>query len=80
MQYTLRKVPGPVDLALRRRAQEQGRSLNDVALEALAQGAGVTGEHVPQRDLQDIAGTWLKDRAFENALAEQDAVDEEIWR
>lgn len=80
MQYTIRKVPGRVDIALRRRAQQQGRSLNDVALEALAQGAGVVGECVPQRDLQDIAGTWRKDRAFERALAEQDTVNEEMWR
>jgi len=80
MQYTIRKVPGHVDVALRRRAEQQGRSLNDVALEALAQGAGVIGEHAPQRDLQDIAGTWRKDRAFERALAEQDTVDEEMWR
>jgi plasmid stability protein len=80
MQYTIRNVPGHVDIALRRRAQQQGRSLNDVALEALAQGAGVTGEHAPRRDLKDIAGTWRKDRAFERALAEQDTVDEEMWR
>lgn len=80
MQYTIRKVPVPVDAALRRRAQQQGRSLNDVALEALAQGAGVIGEHVPQRDLQDIAGTWRDDPAFDDALAQQDTVDEEIWR
>lgn len=80
MQYTIRRVPGQVDAALRRRAQRRGRSLNDVALEALAQGAGVSGERVPQRDLEDIAGTWRKDRAFERALAEQDTVDEEMWR
>jgi plasmid stability protein len=80
MQYTIRNVPGFVDTALRRRAQQQGRSLNDVALEALAEGAGVLGERVPRRDLQDIAGTWRKDRAFDRALAEQDTVDEEMWR
>jgi hypothetical protein len=80
MQYTIRKVPGPVDIALRRRAQEQSRSLNDVALEALARGAGVMPGGAPLRDLQDIAGTWRPDRAFERALAEQDVVDEEMWR
>jgi plasmid stability protein len=80
MQYTLRKVPANVDVALRRRAQQQGRSLNEVALEALAQGAGVSEEQSPQRDLQDIAGTWRKDRAFERVMAEQDSIDEEVWR
>jgi plasmid stability protein len=80
MQYTIRKVPGNVDTALRRRAREQGRSLNEVALEALARGAGVNGEQDAQRDLQDVAGTWRKDRAFDRALADQDTVDQEMWR
>jgi hypothetical protein len=80
MQYTIRNVPGTLDEALRRAAREQGKSLNDVAIEALARGAGVSGERVPQRDLHDIAGTWRKDPAFDNALSAQDAIDEEMWR
>ena len=79
MQYTIRNVPNPVDSALRRSAREQGKSLNDVAIEALARGAGL-GERWPQRDLSDIAGTWRKDAAFDNAVAAQDTIDEELWR
>ena len=79
MQYTIRKVPGSLDAALRRRAQEQGKSLNEVAIEALARGAGVSGERSRQRDLHDIAGTWRNDRAFDRALAAQDAIDKDLW-
>ena len=80
MQYTIRNVPDSLDEALRRTAREQGKSLNDVAIEALARGAGVTGERDRQRDLSDIAGTWRKDSAFDSALAAQDTIDEEMWR
>ena len=80
MQYTIRNVPNSVDVALRRRAREQGKSLNDVAIEALARGAGVSGERNRQRDLRDIAGTWRNDRAFDRALAAQDTIDGELWR
>ena len=80
MQYTIRKVPDALNTALRRRAREQGKSLNEVTLEALARGAGVSGDRSPQRDLADVAGTWRKDRAFDSAVAAQDAVDEELWR
>jgi len=80
MQYTIRKVPDSLDEALRRAARERGKSLNEVAIEALARGAGVTGERERQRNLSDIAGTWRKDRAFDNALAAQDTIDEEVWR
>ncbi len=80
MQYTIRKIPGSLDVALRRRAREQGKSLNDVAIEALARGAGISERPGRQRDLGDVAGTWRKDRVFDRALAAQDVVDEELWK
>ena len=80
MQYTIRKIPGALDAALRRRAREQSKSLNEVAIEALACGAGISGRPRRLRDLHDIAGTWRNDRAFDRALMAQDAIDEELWR
>jgi len=80
MQYTIRDIPDHLDKALRQAAREQGKSLNEVAIETLARGAGITGERGPQRDLADIAGTWRKDPAFDSALAAQDTIDQEIWR
>jgi len=80
MQYTIRNVPDTLDEALRRVARERGKSLNEVAIEALARGAGVSGERGRQRDLKDIAGTWRKDPAFDSALDAQDTIDEEMWK
>lgn len=80
MQYTIRNVPNTLDEALRRAAREQDKSLNEVAIEALARGAGVTGERDRLRDLSDIAGTWRKDPAFDRAVAAQQTIDEEMWR
>lgn len=80
MQYTIRNVPNILDEALRRAARERGKSLNEMAIEALARGAGVTGERGRQRDLSDIAGTWRKDPAFDTALDAQDTINEEMWK
>ena len=80
MQYTIRNVPEILDEALRRTARERGKSLNEVAIEALARGTGITQERSRQRDLSDIAGTWRKDIAFDSALAAQDTIDKEMWR
>jgi hypothetical protein len=80
MQYTIRNVPHTLDDALRRAAREQGKSLNEVAIEALARGAGITSDRTRQRDVSDIAGTWRKDAAFDNAVAAQDTIDEEMWK
>jgi plasmid stability protein len=80
MQYTIRDIPDHLDKALRQAARQQGKSLNEVTIDALARGTGLTGERVRQRDLADIAGTWRKDPAFDSALAAQHAIDEEMWR
>jgi hypothetical protein len=80
MQYTIRNVPDHVDAALRDKAREQGKSLNEVAVEALARGFGLGQAQIRQRDLSDIAGSWKKDPAFDRAIAAQDTVDEEMWQ
>lgn len=80
MQYTIRNVPDYLDAALRDAARENGKSLNEVAIEALTRGAGLGDHQRRLRDLSDIAGTWRNDPAFERALAAQDTVDEEMWR
>jgi hypothetical protein len=80
MQYTIRQIPHHLDEALRRAARERGKSLNEVAIEALARGAGVSGDRERQRDLADIAGTWRKDPAFDSAVAAQHTIDKEMWR
>jgi hypothetical protein len=80
MQYTIRGIPRVVDDAIRERARAEGKSLNEAAVDALAQGAGVKGEALKRRDLGDIAGTWRNDKAVDDALADQDLVDENLWR
>jgi antitoxin FitA-like protein len=80
MQYTIRGIPAAVDNALRERARAAGKSLNEAAVEALAEGSGVAGSRRKRRDLADIARTWKVDKAVEAALADQDRVDEDLWR
>jgi hypothetical protein len=80
MQYTIRNIPEILDELLRRSAREQGKSLNEVAIEALVRGTGLAESRSPQRDLGGIAGTWRKDPAFDRALADQDKIDPELWK
>ena len=80
MQYTIRGIPPAIDNALRERARAAGKSLNEAAVDALAEGAGVTGAPRKRRDLGDITGTWKADKALESALAAQDRVDADLWR
>jgi len=80
MQYTIRRVPESVDRALRKKAKEEGRSLNDVALEALRQAVNTSDQPRRYTDLDEFIGTWVEDPEFDKAIAEQDQIDEEMWR
>lgn len=80
MQYTLRKVPPRVDQALREQARQENKSLNEVAIEVLEQGLGLRGEKMRYHDLDELAGTWIDDPAFDAAIEAMDQVDPQLWR
>ncbi len=77
-QYTIRGIPASVDRALRARARREGRSLNEVALEALRASVGEGADAALKHDLDDLIGTWAEDPAFDAAIQEQDQVDEAL--
>ncbi len=79
-QYTIRAVPSAIDRALRRRARQEARSLNAVAVEALARGLELDAQAVEHSDLDALIGSWQEDKAFDRAIADFDRVDEEAWK
>lgn len=79
IQYTVRGVPAKVDSALRRKAREEGTSLNQAALDALAHGLGLDGDKPVYHDLDDLAGTWVEDPEFDEAIRQIDSVDPDLW-
>lgn len=79
-QYTLRNIPPEVDRVLRRRAKEGGRSFNQVAVEALAAGAGVSTK--PRRDFSEVIGSLTQKQAedLEEEVRLQHQIDRDLWR
>ncbi len=80
MQYTIRNIPEALDTALRERAKQEKRSLNEVVIQALVRAMGFTRDAIRHRDLSDVAGTWREDPAFNQAISDQHSVDEELWK
>ncbi|MFT4589681.1 MAG: hypothetical protein ACI9VS_002456 [Candidatus Binatia bacterium] len=81
-QYTIRTVPAPIDRALRQRARQEAKSLNTVALEALARGLELELDAQPAEhtDLDALVGSWQEDKAFDRAVADFERVDEDAWK
>jgi plasmid stability protein len=74
-QYTIRAVPASIDRALRRRARRESKSLNAVAVEALARGLELEAKPVEHADLDALVGTWQEDPAFDRAVADFERID-----
>jgi hypothetical protein len=78
-RYTVRGVPGAGDQARRRHATAGGKSLNQVVRDLLVREAG--GEApVVHDDLDELAGAWEDDPHFDEAIRDQDRIDESLWR
>jgi hypothetical protein len=77
VKYTIRNIPPTVDIALRERARAAGKTLNQVALEALAEGIGMPRK---RRNLDDMVGSWKEDKDFDEAIAAQHQIDEDLWK
>lgn len=80
MQYTIRSIPAHVDRALRERSAREGKSLNEVAVEALERGLDLEGRPVRRRNLGEVAGSWVRDREVDRALDDQRKIDPDLWR
>ena len=80
MQYTIRGIPAELDEALRKRAKVEEKSLNEMAIEAMAEALGVGSGTLLRRELKDIVRTWKKDPEFEAAIREQDRIDPKLWK
>jgi hypothetical protein len=80
LQYTVRNIPEHVDRALRRKAGEGRKSLNEVLRDALIREAGEVELTPRYTDLDAFAGTWIDDPGFDETIRAQDQVDESLWR
>ena len=65
---------------MRRRAKQEAKSLNAVAVEALARGLELDAQPVAHTELDELIGSWQDDPAFDRAVADFARVDEEVWK
>jgi plasmid stability protein len=78
-QYTIRQIPEDVDRALRKWSAREGISLNEAAVEAMRAGSGAGGHEVRFHDLDQLAGTWVADPAFDKAQEAFEVIDKDLW-
>jgi hypothetical protein len=77
VHYTIRGVPPEVDRAIRLKAAQRKRSLNQVVLDELTRA--LVGRTV-KADFSDLVGKWERDPAFDEIVASQRRIDPEKWK
>lgn len=80
MAHTISDIPEDLEVALKQKAANEGRSFSEVTLEALRKGVEGAIRPSRRRDLQDIVGSWVSDPETDRVLAEQRVVDPSAWR
>lgn len=78
-QYTIRNLGTELDRKLRQKAEDKGESLNEIVIEVLKRGVGLTGSPPIFHDLDSLAGSWQEDPEFDKALEMQDRIDPKLW-
>jgi len=76
-QYTVRNIPGALDRALCEWARQRNVSLNQAIVDAIKRCIGMD-EKQEHNDLDDLIGTWQQEEEFEQALSEQDTIEQDL--
>ena len=78
MTLMIDNLPGPISEALQKRAAQEGRSVQEIAVEVLTSGLRVENESKqgPKRDLSRYRGTWVEYPEFDKAIASFEITDE----
>ena len=76
-QYTIRGIPPEVDRALRKKAAQLKRSLNQIVVEELTRA---TIGRTRRSDFSGLVGQWTPDPAFDEVIASQRPIDWDKWK
>ena len=77
MRLTIDNIPDDLERALRSKAQAEGKTLNELAIEAL-QLAASAGAAAKRRDFGAVAGTWVDEPLFEQVRNAHEQIDVDL--
>ena len=77
-QYTIRSIPPKLDKSLRKMASLSGKSLNQIVIESMAKGAGVSLQPESFDDLDWFIGGQSLDENFGQAIEWLDSLPRDI--
>jgi hypothetical protein len=82
MTLTIEKLPDSLNKALHQKAIAEGRTVQDVAVDAIARGLNVGNTNVSPKkgDWSEFIGSWVEDPEFDEAMKDFEKIDPELWK
>lgn len=77
MTLIIDHLPEPLTQALHDRAKVEGRSVQEIAMDAMARGLHVGVPQPKNADFGDVVGTWADDPEFDEAMRDFERLDPE---
>jgi plasmid stability protein len=78
MTLVLRDIPEDVERALRARAKAEGKTPEQIAIEAIA--ATTSPSSGMKSDFSAVVGTWVEDPVFDQIRREHEQIDPKLWK
>jgi hypothetical protein len=80
IQYTIRNIPPAVDMVVRKRAKQSGKSFNQTVVDLLSLQVIGTTEPKLNSGFDWLFGQNTLDSQFDDAISDMSKVDETLWR
>lgn len=79
LQYTFRNIPKDIDIMLRKRSLREGKSFNKTGIEVLRKGLMGSISSKPETIFDEIRGSNLLDKGFDDAIEDMSRIDPKMW-
>jgi plasmid stability protein len=79
MRLTIDNISDELEKALRSKAEAEGKTVNQLALEALQAAAGARANG-KKRDFSRVAGSWVDEPVFEQVRNAHEQIDPDRWK
>lgn len=80
IQYTIRNIPPSVDLVIRKRSQQSGKSFNQTVVDLLSMQTFGTTKPPADNNFDWLYNQKTLDASFDEAIDDLSQVDTKLWQ
>lgn len=80
IQYTIRNIPPAVDMVIKKRSLQSGKSFNQTVIDILSLQTFGTINPPTNNNFDWLFGANTLDESFDEAIKDLSQIDEELWQ